>query len=105
MAFAIIKTGGKQYKVSEGDILTVEKLPEEAKKGGKVAFGEVLLSDDGKETTMGTPAIAGAKVEAEVVGEGRADKVRVVHYKAKIRYHKVYGHCQAFTKVKIGKIA
>ncbi|MBP9856051.1 MAG: 50S ribosomal protein L21 [Candidatus Pacebacteria bacterium] len=105
MAFAIIKTGGKQYKVSEGDILTVEKLPEEAKKGGKVAFGEVLLSDDGKETTMGTPAIAGAKVEAEVVGEGRADKVRVVHYKAKIRYHKVYGHRQAFTKVKIGKIA
>lgn len=104
MSFAIIKTGGKQYKVSEGDVLTIEKLPEAAKKDGKVVFDEVLLADDGKEVTLGTPAIKGSTVEAEVVGEGRADKIRVVHYKAKVRYHKVYGHRQPFTKVKITKI-
>lgn len=103
MSFAIIKTGGKQYKVSEGDVLAVEKLKTADK--GKVAFEEVLLTDDGKETVLGTPTVAGAKVEAEVVEEGRADKIRVVHYKAKVRYHKVYGHRQAFTKVKITKLA
>jgi large subunit ribosomal protein L21 len=104
MAFAIIKTGGKQYRVSEGTILKVEKLPEEARQGGKVVFDEVLLIDDGKETVMGLPTVKGAKVEAEVVADGRADKVRVVHYKAKVRYHKVYGHRQPFTQVKVTKI-
>jgi large subunit ribosomal protein L21 len=102
--FAIIKTGGKQYKVSEGTVLKVEKLSEEAKKGGKIAFDEVLLVDDGKETTVGKPTISGAKVEAEVMAEGRAKKISVVHTKRKIRYHKVFGHRQAFTQVKIGAI-
>ncbi len=104
MAFAIIKTGGKQYKVSEGTVLKVEKLPEEARKGGKVVFDEVLLTDDGKETVMGLPAVNGAKVEAEVVADGRAPKIRVVRYKAKVRYHKVYGHRQPFTQVKVTAI-
>ncbi len=104
MAFAIIKTGGKQYRVSEGTVLKVEKLPEEARKGGKVVFDEVLLTDDGKETTLGAPTVKGAQVEAEVVADGRADKVRVVRYKAKVRYHKVYGHRQPFTEVKITEL-
>jgi large subunit ribosomal protein L21 len=101
MPFAIIKTGGKQYKVQEGAVLSIEKLPEEAKKGGKITFSEVLLIDDGKETIVGKPLIAGATVTAEVAEEGRAKTVRVVRYKAKSRYHKVYGHRQPYTKVKI----
>ena len=99
--FAIIKTGGKQYKVSEGDVLKVEKLSEEAKKGGKIVFDEVLLIDNDQETTVGKPTVVGVKVAAEVVTDGRADKIRVVHFKNKIRYHKVYGHRQPFTQVKI----
>ena len=107
--FAIIKTGGKQYKVSEGTVLKVEKLGAKTAKGGspengKIAFDEVLLVDDGKETVVGKPTVSGAKVEAEVVAEGRAKKISVVHTKRKIRYHKVFGHRQAFTQVKIGAI-
>ena len=105
MPFAIIKTGGKQYKVQEGAVLSIEKLPEEAKKGGKITFSEVLLIDDGKETIVGKPLIAGATVTAEVAEEGRAKTVRVVRYKAKSRYHKVYGHRQSYTKVKITSLA
>ncbi|MDO8183764.1 MAG: 50S ribosomal protein L21 [bacterium] len=103
--FAIIKTGGKQYQVSEGTVLKVEKLAEEARQKGKVVFDEVLLTDDGKETVLGQPIVKGAKVEAEVVTDGRADKIRVVHFKNKIRYHKVYGHRQPFTQIKVTKIA
>lgn len=102
--FAIIKTGGKQYKVSEGTVLKVEKLPVEARKDGKVTFDEVLLVDDGKETSVGKPAVSGAKVEAEVVVDGRAKKIWVVHFKNKIRYQKVYGHRQPFTQIKIKAI-
>jgi len=102
MPFAIIKTGGKQYKVQEGAILPVEKL---SVKDGQVVFDEVLLIDDGKETIVGKPTIAGAKVTAEVTGENRGPKVRVVHYKAKTGYHKVYGHRQIYTQVKITAIA
>lgn len=101
MAFAIIKTGGKQYKVSEGDVLKVEKLPGAARPEGKVVFEEVLLTDNGEETVVGAPIVKGAKVEAQVVADGRAPKIRVVRYKAKVRYHKVYGHRQPFTEVKI----
>lgn len=98
---AIIKTGGKQYKVQEGTILKVEKIAEEARKGGKISFDDVLLVDDGKETIVGKPSVSGATVEAEVVADGRAKKVRVVHYKNKIRYHKANGHRQPFTQIKI----
>lgn len=105
MAFAIIKTGGKQYQVSEGTVLKVEKLSEEARKDGKIIFDEVLLTDDGQETVLGQPTVKGAKVEAEVVTDGRAAKIRVVHFKNKIRYHKVYGHRQLFTQIKVTKIA
>ncbi|MEI6494745.1 MAG: 50S ribosomal protein L21 [bacterium] len=103
MAFAIVKTGGKQYKVQEGDVLNVEKLPVDD--SGKIIFNEVLLIDDGKKTVVGKPFIEGATVEAELVEQGRAKKVVVIHYKAKVRFKKTYGHRQPFTKVKIGKVA
>lgn len=99
--FAVIKTGGKQYVVSEGDVITIEKLSGEFKEGDKVTFEEVLLVDDGKDTTIGTPFIKGAKVVGTVEEMGRGKKVEVVKYKAKSRYHKRRGHRQPFFKVKI----
>ena len=96
MNIAVIKTGGKQYLVKEGQVLTVEKL--NAQKGDKADF-EVLLWDDGSELKLGE-----GKVSGEVIEEGRGQKVVVVKYKAKSRYFKKRGHRQPFTKVKIGKI-
>lgn len=104
MTFAIIKTGGKQYKVSEGDLVKIEKLAQ-AKKGDQVTFDEVLLTNADGQVKVGTPTVAGAKVSAEVVEEGLGKKVTVVHYKAKVRYQKINGHRQPFAKVKINSIA
>ena len=98
--YAIIATGGKQYKVSEGDIITIEKLGVEA--GEKVTFDQVLaVSDNGMKVGED---VANATVEASVVKEGRAKKVIVYKYKRKTGYHKKNGHRQAFTQVKIEKI-
>ncbi len=99
--YAVIATGGKQYKVSEGDVLKVEKL---ASEDGKVEFDRVLAvgKDDG--LVVGTPTVAGATVQASVVKEGRGKKVVVYKYKAKTGYHKKNGHRQPFTEVKIEKI-
>src|SRR3990167_7284708 len=102
--FAVIATGGKQYKVSEGGLVSIEKIKAkgiEYKKGDKLSFDKVLLVDDGKDTTIGTPYIAGAKVEAEIVEIGRARKILVVKYKQKSRYLRRNGHRQPFFKVKI----
>ena len=99
--YAIIATGGKQYKVSEGDIINVEKLGKEA--GETVEFDQVLAVNDG-ELKVGTPTVASAKVTASVVEEGRARKVIVYKYKRKSGYHKKNGHRQAYTKVKIESI-
>ena len=104
MEFAVIKTGGKQYKVSEGTVLSIEKIKGEYKPGDKLVFDKVLLVDDGKDTTIGTPYITGAKVNAEIVGIGRARKILVVKYKQKSRYLRRNGHCQPFFKVKISSI-
>jgi large subunit ribosomal protein L21 len=107
MEFAVIQTGGKQYKVSKGDVLSIEKLKEkgvEYTKGDKVAFDKVLLVDNEKETTIGTPYIPNAKVDAEIVEIGRARKVLVVKYKQKSRYLRRNGHRQPFFKVKITSI-
>lgn len=101
MEFAVIKTGGKQYKVSKGDLVSIEKIKGEYKKGDKVTFTEVLLVDDGKDTTIGTPFIKGAKVEAEIELIGRTRKVLVVKYKQKSRYLRRNGHRQPFFKVRI----
>jgi large subunit ribosomal protein L21 len=105
MEFAVIKTGGKQYVVSKGDIVTIEKLPEEVAKGDTVTFSEVLLKDNGKETTVGMPMISGATVTATVEVVGRSKKVEVVKYKAKSRYLKRRGHRQPHVKVRIEAIS
>ena len=99
--YAIIATGGKQYKVSEGDVIRVEKLGVAA--GETVTFDKVLLVND-KEVVVGNPTVAGATVTASVVCEGKAKKVIVYKYKRKTGYHKKNGHRQMFTKVKIEKI-
>lgn len=96
---AVIQTGGKQYVVESGMVLSIEKVP--ASKDGKIEFDKVLLIDDGSSVTLGAPSVAGAKVSAEIVGEGRAKKVTVIRYRQKSRYFKKRGHRQPFTKVKI----
>jgi large subunit ribosomal protein L21 len=104
MEFAVIQTGGKQYKVSKGSLVSIEKIigkETEYKKGDKLIFDRVLLVDDGKDTTIGTPYIKGAKVDAEIIEIGRARKVMVVKYKQKSRYLRRNGHRQPFFKVKI----
>lgn len=102
--FAVIFTGGKQYRVSVGGLVSIEKIKGEYKVGDKLTFDQVLLVDDGKDTTIGTPYISGAKVEAELVEIGRARKVMVVKYKQKSRYLKRNGHRQPFFQVKITSI-
>ncbi|MFC1720898.1 50S ribosomal protein L21 [Patescibacteria group bacterium] len=101
---AVIQTGGKQYKVSEGDTLKIEKLKEEHKVGAKITFNEVLLVDDGKDTKIGTPHVSGAKVEAVLEEEGRDKKVTIIKFKSKSNYSKKLGHRQPFAKVKITAI-
>ena len=105
MEVAVIKTGGKQYVVAKGDTISIEKLPQEIKAGDKVVFDEVLLVDNGSDTTIGTPAIAGAAVKGTVVEAGKGEKVEVVKYKAKSRYYKRRGHRQPFLSVKIDSIS
>ncbi|MFH1201035.1 MAG: 50S ribosomal protein L21 [bacterium] len=102
--FAVIFTGGKQYKVSLGSLISIEKIKGEYEKGDKISFDKVLLVDDGQDTTIGTPYVKGAKVEAEIVEIGRARKIMVVKYKQKSRYLKRNGHRQPFFKVKITSI-
>lgn len=105
-AFSVIQTGGKQYIVTEGQTLKIEKIKGEHKVGDKVTFGEVLLSDNGKDaTTIGAPFISGAKVEGEITRIGRAAKVVVIRYKAKSNRFKKRGHRQPFFEVKITKVA
>ncbi|MDO4976550.1 MAG: 50S ribosomal protein L21 [Eubacteriales bacterium] len=99
--YAIIATGGKQYKVSEGDVIRVEKLGAEA--GSTYTFDQVLVVS-GDEVKVGDPVVAGATVEASVIEDGKAKKVIVYKYKRKSGYHKKQGHRQPYTKVKIEKI-
>lgn len=107
MKFAVIQTGGKQYKVSKDKIISVEKIMRpthtggEYKVGDKISFDRVLLVDDGKNTTIGTPYINGAVVETEITEIGRSKKVMVIKYKQKSRYLRRNGHRQPFFKVKI----
>ncbi len=99
--YAIIATGGKQYKVAEGDIIKVEKLGAAA--GETVSFDNVLVVNNGS-MVVGNPTVNGAKVSATVIEEGKNRKVIVYRYKRKTGYHKKNGHRQAYTKVKIEKI-
>lgn len=104
MKFAVISTGGKQYKVAEGDVLKVEKLSDDMKVGDKVVFDQVLLTDDGSTTKVGTPTVAGAKVEAVFKEAGRAQKILVIKYKQKSRYFKKNGHRQPYSQVEIKSV-
>ena len=99
---AIIVTGGKQYKVAEGDTLFIEKLPVEA--GDNVTFDQVLAIIDGEKATFGAPVVEGAKVEASVVKNGKNKKIRILKYKPKRGYKRSQGHRQPYIKVTIGKI-
>ena len=101
---AVIKTGGKQYKVKEKDIIKVEKLGK--KEGSEVTFKDVLLVSDeaGKKVSLGTPKVKGAQVTAKVLEEKQDKKVMVIKYKNKIRYHRTKGHRQWYTKLQIQKI-
>ncbi len=99
--YAIIATGGKQYKVAEGDVIRIEKIAGEA--GDAVTFDQVLFVNNG-EAVVGNPTVAGASVSASVVSQGKDKKVIVYKYKRKTGYHKKNGHRQLFTEVKIDKI-
>ena len=99
---AIIVTGGKQYNVSEGDTLFIEKLDVNA--GDAVAFNQVLAIVDGENTKFGTPVVEGAKVDATVVKNGKGKKIRIFKYTPKKGYRKRQGHRQPYTKVEINKI-
>lgn len=101
MEFAVIQTGGKQYKVSAGETIKIEKIKGDFKKGDKITFDKVLLWDNGKDTTIGTPFIAGAKVIGTFEEAGRNAKINVIKYKQKSRYFKNNGHKQPYFKVKI----
>ena len=100
---AVIVTGGKQYTVSEGDVLFVEKLGVEAEE--TVKFDQVLAVLDGENSKIGAPVVAGAVVEGKVVKKGKGKKLHVLKYKAKKNEKKKIGHRQPYTKVEITKIA
>lgn len=100
--YAIIETGGKQYRVTEGDVITVEKLNLEA--GTSHTFANVLSVGDASDVKFGAPYVVGAEVKATVIGEGKEKKVIIYKYKPKKGFHKKNGHRQPFTKLKIDSI-
>ena len=100
--YAIIQTGGKQYRVSEGDVLSIEKLT--AAEGEEVVFDQVLTVVSDGDIKIGKPVVEGAKVTAKVVEHGKGKKILVFKYKAKSNYRKRQGHRQPYTKVEISKI-
>lgn len=102
--FAVIKTGGKQYRVREGEFINIEKLSDELKEGDKVSFDEVLLVDNGSSANVGTPLVSGAVVEGTFVENFSGDKVRIQKFKAKSNYDKVTGHRQKHSRVQITSI-
>lgn len=100
---AVIKTGGKQYRVSEGDVLRVEKL--EAEAGSTLELNEVLMISDGETVKIGAPLVEGGKVTAEVTGHGRGNKVMIIKFKRRQKYHRTQGHRQDYTELKITGIS
>lgn len=104
MSFAVIQTGGKQYKVAVGDEIAVEKIKGDYKVGDKLTIDSVVLKDNGTTTELGAPYIKGSTVDVTVAEIGRLDKVIVERYRAKSRYHKKNGHRQPFMSLKIEAI-
>jgi len=103
MAYAVIQTGGKQYRVSEGDVIEVEKLDVEA--GADARFEQVLLVSDGASVSIGSPLVSGAAVTAEVVEQAKAPKVIAFKYKRRKGYHRTVGHRRQITRLKIKTIS
>lgn len=99
---AVIKAQGKQFKVAQGDTLTVDRMVGEA--GAKISLGEVLMLIDGGKTTVGKPLVAGAKVMAEIVDHSRGEKIKVFKKRRRKNYHRTRGHRQELTTVKITAI-
>jgi large subunit ribosomal protein L21 len=104
MSFAVIQTGGKQYKVAVGDEIAVEKIKGDYKVGDTITIESVVLKDDGKSTELGAPYIKGSEVKATITESGKLDKVMVVRYRQKSRYHKRNGHRQPYMSIKIDAI-
>jgi large subunit ribosomal protein L21 len=102
MNYAVIKTGGKQYKVAEGDVITVERLA--AQPNENVTFSEVLLHTVDGKTTFGQPTISGFSVTGKVLAHVRGEKLRIAKYKAKVRYRRVTGHRQELSQIQIDVI-
>jgi large subunit ribosomal protein L21 len=101
--YAVIKTGGKQYRVSAGDKLKVESLPVEV--GAEVMLGDVLMLADGSDITLGKPNVDGAQVKATVLSHGRGDKVLIYKMRRRKHYRKTQGHRQNFTEIRIDAIS
>lgn len=99
--FAVIQTGGKQYKVSEGSKVKIEKIVGEYKVGDKLSFENVLLSVNGDDVQVGAPFVSGGVVDAEILSIGKHKTVEVVKYKAKSNYHKKNGHRQPYFEIKV----
>lgn len=102
MNFAVIKASGKQYKVSPGLVLEIDKI--EGEKGSDVTFEEVLLTSDDKNISIGTPTLKGAAVKAKIIDQIKGDKVRVAKFKSKVRYRRVTGFRAQLTKIEITDI-
>ncbi|MDB5987587.1 MAG: rplU [Nevskia sp.] len=100
--YAVIKTGGKQYRVAPGESLKVESLVAEV--GASISFDQVLMIGNGETVSVGAPLVAGASVTAEVVAHGRGDKIRIIKHRRRKHYHKEQGHRQNYTAVKITEI-
>ncbi|HET8883311.1 MAG TPA: 50S ribosomal protein L21 [Solimonas sp.] len=100
--YAVIKTGGKQYKVAQGDTLKIETLVADV--GSIVSFDEVLMVGIGEQVKVGAPFVAGGAVKAEVLAHGRGDKIRIVKHRRRKHYHTEQGHRQNFTEVKVTEI-
>ena len=100
--YAVVQTGGKQYRVSSGETIDVEHI--QAKEGDSVELDQVLLVAEGKKVSVGTPIVEGAKVIAEVVGDGKGEKTIVFKYKSKVHYRKKRGHRQPYTRLAIKEI-
>jgi large subunit ribosomal protein L21 len=102
MKYAVIQLAGKQYKVTEGETITVNRLDQE--EGKEFTTSDVLLLSDGSKMQLGTPLLSGVKVKLKAVTHQKSDKIRVSKYKAKSRYHKVHGHRQHETTVQVVSI-
>lgn len=99
MSYAVIETGGKQHRVQPGEVLKVEKI--EAATGESISFDKVLMVSDGQSVTIGAPYVAGGKVTAEVVSQGRHEKIKIIKFRRRKHHMKRMGHRQWFTEIKI----